>query len=79
MLLLGEKRVPRRARHVFWSGDTLGTPFVAGLPDGRAVGVDRIVAIATTRPDVSLGYLERSESFAQIIAPLTGASRDHGT
>ena len=69
VLLLGEKRVPRLAKHVFWFGDTLGTPFTAGLPDDRRVGVDRIAAIATTRPDVSLGYLERRKTFAEILAP----------
>jgi Caspase domain len=69
VLLLGEKRVPRLARHVFWFQDTLGTPFTAGLPDDRRVGVDRIAAIATTRPDVSLQYLERRQTFAEILAP----------
>lgn len=63
VLLRGEKVIPRRARHVFWFEDTLGTPFTAGLPADRAVGVDRIAAIATTRPDVTLRYLERSRSF----------------
>jgi hypothetical protein len=69
VLLLGEKRVPPLATHVFWFGETLGTPFVASLPDDRPVGVDRIAAIATTRPDVSLRYLERGRSFAEILAP----------
>ena len=69
MLLLGEKRVPRLAKHVFWFEDTLGKPFTAGLPDDRRVGVDRIAAIATTRPDVSLRYLERRQTFAEILAP----------
>jgi Caspase domain len=69
VLMLGEKRVPKRAKHVFWFQDTLGNPFPAGFPDDRRVGVDRIVAIATTRPDVSLRYLERRETFAEILAP----------
>ena len=68
VLLLGEKRVPRLARHVFWFQDTLGKPFPAGLPDGCRVDVDRIAAIATTRPDVSLRYLERRQTFAEILA-----------
>ena len=42
VVLLGEKRVPRLAKHVFWFEDTLGNPFTAGLPDDRRVGVDRI-------------------------------------
>lgn len=72
VLLLGEKRVPRHSKHVFWFNDTLGEPFVAGLPEGRAVGIDRIVAIATTRTDVSLRYLERRQSFSDIIARSRG-------
>jgi hypothetical protein len=35
------------------------------------VAVDRIAAIATTRSDVSLGFLESSQTFAQILAPPT--------
>jgi hypothetical protein len=69
VLLLGEKRLPPLATHVFWFGDTLGTPFVASLPDGARVGVDRIAAIAATRPDVSLRYLGRSQTFAEILTP----------
>jgi hypothetical protein len=72
VLILGEKRIPRRSRHVFWYADVLGSPFEASLPDECSVGVDRIVAIATTRPDVSLGYLERRTSFAELIAPSRG-------
>ena len=78
VLLLGEKVVPRHARHVFWFDGTLGTPFTADLPPGRMVGVDRIAAIATTRPDVSLRYLERSKSFDEILAPRTRGLRDFG-
>jgi hypothetical protein len=69
VLLLGEKRIPRRSRHVFWFADILGRPFQASLPADRSLGVDRIVAIATTRPDVSLGHLVRRTSFAELIAP----------
>jgi hypothetical protein len=76
VVLLGEKRVPRRARHVFWLGDTLGRPFSASLPLGRRSGVDRIVAIATTRPDVSLRYLEQGRSFADVLSPSRGRAPD---
>jgi Caspase domain len=69
VLLLGEKRIPRRSEHTFWSGETLGAPFVAGLPADRALGVDRIAAIATTRPDVSLRHLARTRSFQEIVMP----------
>jgi hypothetical protein len=69
VLLLGEKAVPKRSRHVFWLNDVLGDPFVAFLSDGREIGVERIVAIATTRPNVPLGYLTRSQSFDDLIRP----------
>ncbi len=67
VVILGEKRIPPRSRHVFWFMDVLGKPFAASLPDDRALGVDRIAAIATTRPDISMKYLERRASFAELI------------
>ncbi len=53
-----------------WFDDTLGKPFAPALPEGVAIGIDRIVAIATTRTDVSLRYLERRQSFADVMAPV---------
>jgi uncharacterized caspase-like protein len=79
VLLLGEKGVPRRSRHVFWFQDTLGQPFAASLPADRDVGVDRLAAIATTRPDAALSYLIRTMSFADLIGPqlrAVSANRD---
>ena len=67
--LLGEKRMPKRSKHVFWFQDTLGQPFAPALPEGLSIGIDRIVAIATTRTDLSLRYLERRQSFADVMAP----------
>lgn len=75
VFVLGEKRVPPRSRHVFWAHDTLGVPFVASLPPGRAVGVDRFALIGTTRTDVSLAHLARSMSFADFVS--RGALRGH--
>jgi hypothetical protein len=69
VLLLGEKAVPKRSKHVFWLYDTLSDPFIASLPHDRAVGVDRIVAIATTRPNAPLSNLIRHQSFADLIYP----------
>jgi hypothetical protein len=69
VLLLGEKAIPKRSKHVFWLNDTLGDPFEAFLSDGRKIGVERIIAIATTRPNVPLGYLTRSQSFDDLIQP----------
>jgi hypothetical protein len=75
VFVLGEKRLPPRSRHVFWAHDTLGVPFVASLPPGRAVGVDRFALIGTTRADVSLAHLARSMSFADFVT--RGALRGH--
>jgi hypothetical protein len=85
VILLGEKGVPKRSKHVFWFQDTLGTPFEASVPAARDVGVDRLAAIATTRPNATLTYLIRTTSFADLLGPqlravpadrdLTGDSR----
>ncbi|MGM4877650.1 caspase family protein [Bradyrhizobium sp. 956_D2_N1_5] len=69
VLLLGVKDIPKRSKHVFWLNDTLGDPFVASLAKGRELGVERIVAIGTTRPGVSLNYLERHVSFDHLLDP----------
>jgi Caspase domain len=76
VLLLGEKRLPKRSKHVFWFQDTLGQPFAPSLPEGVSIGIDRIVAIATTRSDVSLRYLERRQSFADVMAPVRTRGMD---
>jgi len=76
VLLLGEKRLPKSSKHVFWFQDTLGQPFAPALPEGLSVGIDRIVAIATTRTDVSLRYLERRQSFADVMAPVRSRGID---
>jgi hypothetical protein len=87
---LGEKPIPRasidpvtgkavrRSRHVFWRGDALGTPFLGSLPDDRVLGLDRIVAIATTREGVSLRHLERRQSFADLITQQRDDRRHRG-
>jgi hypothetical protein len=78
VLLLGEKAVPKRSKHVFWLNDTLGEPIAVFLPDDRDIGVERLVAIATTQSDASLKYLTRAKTFAELIKPrriLRSASR----
>jgi hypothetical protein len=70
--MLGEKRIPHNSRHVFWFKEVLGKPFVASLEDGFSLGVDRIVAIGTTRQDVSLGHFERRDTFSELIWPKRG-------
>jgi hypothetical protein len=68
VVTLGEARIPKGARHTFWWEDALGVPFEASLSEDRRVGVDRVVAVGTTRPDVSLRYLESPASFASILS-----------
>ena len=87
VLWLGEKPIPRaaidpvtgkigrRSRHAFWSGEHLGTAYVGSLPDDRLVGLDRVVAIATTRDGVSLRHLERRQSFADLMTRNRGDTR----
>jgi hypothetical protein len=65
--LLGTGQIPARGRERFWSTSTLGTPFQASLPPGQPVGVDRIVAIATTVSGVDLGHLRQDTGFAELI------------
>lgn len=74
--ILGEKRVVARSQHVFWFNDVLGNPFLASLPPGQSVGIDRIVAIGTPRRDLSLGFLRLRGSFGEI---LEGSFRDAST
>ena len=69
VLLLGTKGVPKRSKHVFRSNDQLGEPFPVFLAGDRDLGVDRIVAIATTRSDVPLDYFDRTRSFDDLIKP----------
>jgi hypothetical protein len=61
--LAGEKQLRAGGFHVFWFGDELGRPFAAGLPRGIVRGVDRLVAIGTTRRDASFRSLEKSSTF----------------
>lgn len=78
VLLLGEKPLTKRSKHVFWLNEVLGDPFVGFLPDDCTVGVERIAAIATTRPNVSLGYLMRGQSFEELIHPEHAARHAFG-
>jgi hypothetical protein len=65
---LGDGEIAAGARQVFWYRDDLGIPFRpdVGVP-GRMEMIDRIVVVATTRPDQDLHYLEVRESFAEVL------------
>lgn len=67
VFMLGTAQIPARARERFWYGNVIGTPFAASLPAGQPLGVDRIVAIATTVAGVDLGHMQQRTSFADLI------------
>ncbi len=81
VFILGTRRLPANSQHVFWANDTLGEPFVATAPDRASVGIDRLVAIGTTRTDRSLAHLTLRTSFADVLTGVTRgtlASRSRG-
>jgi hypothetical protein len=63
VILLGERTLNSRERTVVWAGGDVGMPFVVEAAPGKHLVVDRLVAIATTRADVSLSFLEVAEGF----------------
>ena len=75
VLLLGEERMARNSQHAFWANNTLGQPFEMRISPGRDV-VDRIVALATTRDDVSLRHMVRNKSFEEALEVTRGARTD---
>jgi hypothetical protein len=74
--ILGEARMPAHTRRAFWycldGYEELGEPFVIRLRTG-SIGVDRILAIGATRPDVSLRHLAVPRLFAEVLEP----TREH--
>jgi len=68
VVALGAARIAAGARHVFWAGATLGVPFTLAMPEGRAMTVDRLVAIGTTSTAAALESLARRTTFADLVA-----------
>lgn len=64
--LLGTQQVSisPNMRHIFWLGGHIGEPFQASVSPGRTWNIDRLVAVGTESPDVSLSGLEVEQSFA---------------
>jgi hypothetical protein len=60
--------IPRGRRQAFWLRGHLGEPFHGRVPAGRASGVDRLIAVATTTPDADLSFLKERRSFAEAIS-----------
>lgn len=67
--------IPPMRRHTFWRGGNLGVPFRCSIPETRRAAVDRLVAVATTLPEVDLSFLKERRSFAEV---LRERSRDLG-
>jgi hypothetical protein len=65
--VISQARIPARAMHVFWEGDTLGRPFRLWLRPGMDVAVDRLVVIGTTDKEASLWHLNTRHGFSEIL------------
>lgn len=63
---LSQKTIPASGAHVFWSGDTLKSPFPITRLPGRSTCVDRLVAIGTTDRGAPLAHLEVLDSFEEV-------------
>lgn len=76
--ILGEKRLAARAEHTFWRGEALRQRFVASLPEGIELGVDRVALLGTTRRGVSFRHLEKHRTFEDVLWPRRdgGAQQD---
>lgn len=59
--ILGHAALPPRFSHFFWNNDVLGLPFTASARIEHPFGVDRIIALATTKPGVDLRHLAVAE------------------
>jgi hypothetical protein len=82
--VLSKARIPGRNEetgrpgfHAFWANDTLGEAFKITLPHGKTIGVDRLVAIGTTKLGASLDHLVTTTRFASLFDRLRG-DRDIG-
>lgn len=64
---LGYAHIADHASHRFWFKDTTGLPFQFSLPRDKSVGVDRLVAIGVTSPEIDFDHLIRRVGFADVI------------
>jgi hypothetical protein len=79
----GQLEIPPGRRQTFWLYGNPGNPFRCHLPPGRSSGVDRLVAVATSVPNVDLSFLRESKSFEDVMhrryrdmAPSEGEPRE---
>jgi hypothetical protein len=75
--ILGQTQleIPPRRRQAFWLRGLLGKAFPCSLPKGRSSGVERLIAVATTVPDVDLSFLRQTASFEEAIQTGTKKSK----
>jgi hypothetical protein len=59
--ILGDAALPPGLSHVFWHNDVLGAPFTFGNRLDHPFCVERIIALATSKPGVDLRHLAVSE------------------
>jgi hypothetical protein len=62
--------IPAGGCQTFWLRGHLGEPFRCRVPAGRQSGIDRLIAVATTRPDVDLSFLKVARSLDDAIRSL---------
>lgn len=67
VLKLGCAHIPYHASHRYWFNDTIGVPFPFSLPHNKPIGIDRLVAIGVTNPELTFDYLIRRERFADLV------------
>lgn len=65
--ILGEEVIEPGAHHVFWSHNAIGNPFTMTLPNQRRRGIDRLIAIGTTKLNHSLRYLQIEQTFDDLV------------
>lgn len=63
--------IPPARRQTFWLRGLLGKAFPCTLPKNRSSGVERLIAVGTTVPDVDLSFLQQSASFEEAICART--------
>lgn len=73
--ILGQVKLAAHTEHAFWFGEELGVPFEATLPEGRDMGVDRLVLIGTTDLEASFRHLAVPQSFDHILRGTIGSTK----
>ena len=75
---LGDQTISPGSSFVLWRGNTRGNPFPMTAPRDEEQGIDRLVAVGTTRLGTNLRYLELKSGFAKILDPMRGTEKALG-